>query len=145
MKALASKPITREELLRRSIAVVLDDAFIANSVTQFTLNVKSFDDLVDKIAVTVERVQRPEINLPKLRRKIAAIVEPIYFDKIPYDQLAKAVEEFGFDETAIPNVNHNRVALDGERWAFDIANFHMLVVTVYPMPSGRIEVLAYVS
>ena len=56
MMALANKPITKEDYIKRVIANHLDQAFISNSNgthTLFTFNYKDFDDLVNKMAKSV--------------------------------------------------------------------------------------------
>lgn len=58
MKILATRPTTRAELLRRRIALVLDDAFISAPNGLHRLNeavASDFDGLVEKIALLVEQ------------------------------------------------------------------------------------------
>ena len=60
MKALASKPQTPGDRLRRAIAIVLDDAFIASVPNgghpRFILNgYQSFDALVEVLAEAAQR------------------------------------------------------------------------------------------
>lgn len=58
MKALATRPTTPEDILKRGIALALDEAFIGIGKNDHRLNTafaKDFDVLVDKLAAVAMR------------------------------------------------------------------------------------------
>jgi hypothetical protein len=80
-------------------------------------------------------------------KAISAVVKPIYFESIPVAQLSAAMEANGFDAQNFDGIYTGRQGNTSIACSF-IADPNKAVyvsLSWYRMPSGRIEIVAYVS
>lgn len=105
MKALAITPTAPAELLRRRLALVLDDALIYAGGGEYHLNGLTMDDLVERLAKAAEEGPR-EINPGGARLYVRA--KRLLEQGTPPEQVAAVL---GVSETIVRRMKENLDAI----------------------------------
>lgn len=79
------------------------------------------------------------------QKDLSALVKPIYFDGIPLDDLKKIMTDNGFSCHDIDGIYTGNGRTSVPCWYGGTDYYVYLTFTWYRMPSGKLEIVAYIS
>lgn len=95
-------------------------------------------------ALNVMEQRKSAATRRELSKAVSEFVAPNYFKAIPIEDLAEIVDKHGFNGDAVRNEASNLSGNEG-RIACMVSDNMALAMTYYKMPSGKWEIVAYVS